>query len=198
MYHINEDQRSIQSKNMLYRALSEKLREKDFKSITIQEVVKSAQMGRSTFYRNFDHLEDVLLWKCDEAFQDLYRRILESISPRTVQAGVEKFPFVLPFFRYWHADSEIIECLVAANRIDMIFSAFENTVKKLVLKLHPAALKLSPHFEYFLAFRSGAMIRILLQWIKQNKRLSPEELYQLIKAQSEGLIPRTADVDPPE
>ncbi|XID90421.1 TetR/AcrR family transcriptional regulator [Paenibacillaceae bacterium WGS1546] len=186
MYHINEDQRSIQSKNMLYRALSNKMREKDFQSITIKEVVSEAQMGRSTFYRNFHNLESVLLWKCDETFQDLYRCILQSVSPSTVRTGADKFPFTLPFFRYWLADSEIIELLIAANRLDIIFSAFDNTMKKLVLKFNPGITKMSPHFEYFLAFRSGAMIRILLHWIHKNKDLSPEALCKLIEAQSEG------------
>jgi len=191
MYRIIDDQRSIQSKQMLYRALSDKMREKDFKSITIKEVVAGAQMGRSTFYRNFDGLEDVLIWRCDEAFQDLYHCIVQSISPENVQAGADKFPFILPFFRYWQADSEIIELLVAANRMDILFAAFEDTVKKLMAQLFPALTKPAPHFEYFLAFRSGAIIRILLQWIKNNKNLSPEQLYKLIHAQSEGLSKMT-------
>lgn len=187
MYHINQDQRSVESKNRLYRALSEMMREKNFQSITILEVVKSAQMGRSTFYRNFDNLEDILLWKCDEAFHDLFHSILESISPQTAQTGTEKFPFILPFFRYWYADSEIIELLVAANRLDVIFAAFEDTMKKLVFRFPPAMMNRSPYLDYFLAFRSGAVIRILLQWIKNKKNMTPEEMYQFFEGQSEGV-----------
>lgn len=40
MYHINDDPRSIYSKNMLYRALAEKLQEQAFPTITIKEVVQ--------------------------------------------------------------------------------------------------------------------------------------------------------------
>jgi AcrR family transcriptional regulator len=186
MYHINEDRRSILSKNILYRALSLKIREKDFRTITIQEVVQTAQVGRSTFYRNFDDLESILRWKCDETFQALYRFILDSISAQEIQPGADPFPFLLPFFRYWQADSEIIELLVAASRIDILYSAFENTLKQLVFRLNPALASRSSHFEYFLAFRSGALIHILIQWIRNRKNLSPEDMYALIKRQSEG------------
>jgi hypothetical protein len=185
MYHINEDQRSIHSKNMLYRALADKLREKDLSSITIKEVVSDAQMGRSTFYRNFHSLESVLLWKCDAAFDELYHYILRSFSPALVAS---KFPFALPFFRYWQADSEIIELLIQVNRVDIIISSFDNALKKLIKTFNPGMMDQSPHFEYFLAFRSGAMIRILFQWLNRSKDLSPEELCQLIEAQAEGIV----------
>jgi AcrR family transcriptional regulator len=186
MYHIKKDQRSILSGNMVYQALAKKMKEKEFRSITIQEVVNEAQVGRSTFYRNFDKLEDVLWWKCDEAFLGLHDYILEAMPAQTNLIGGGKFPFILPFFRYWHADSTIVELLVAANRTDLIFTAFEDTLRKLVLGLHQAMAKLFPHFEYFLAFRSGAVIRILLQWLRKGKDLTPEELSALIAAQSEG------------
>ncbi|WP_276354090.1 TetR/AcrR family transcriptional regulator [Cohnella caldifontis] len=186
MYHNNEDRRSIQSKNMLYRALSQKIREKDFRTLTIQEVVLTAQVGRSTFYRNFDDLESILLWKCNETFQSLYRFILESISAQEIRHDADPFPFLLPFFRFWKEDSEIIELLVAARRIDILYSAFENTLKQLVSRLNPALTSRSPHFEYFLAFRSGALIHILIQWIRNRKNLSPEDMYALIKLQSKG------------
>ncbi|MFC4598744.1 TetR/AcrR family transcriptional regulator [Cohnella hongkongensis] len=189
MYHINADPRSVQSKTMLYRALSQRMKEKNFQSITVKEVVHTAQIGRSTFYRNFDSLEDILQWKCDESFHALYGYIVQSIASQAVRTS-DKFPFILPFFRYWHADSEIVELLIAANRIDIVFSAFEDTMKKLVLRLRPAMTKLSPQFDYFLAFRSGAIIRILLQWIQNGKNLSPEDMHRFIESQSEGFIPQ--------
>ncbi|THF74291.1 TetR/AcrR family transcriptional regulator [Cohnella fermenti] len=187
MYRNREDQRSIQAKTRLYRALAHTMREKEFPSITIKEVVQAAQVGRSTFYRNFDHLEAILLWKCDEAFADLYRYIVQSLT-RTPADTAGKYPFILPFFRYWQEDSEIVELLIAANRIDVIVAAFETTTEKLVLALQPAVRKEAPYFDYFLAFRSGAIVHVLLHWIRHRKNLSPEQLHQFIEAQSEGLV----------
>lgn len=187
MYHIIDDSRSVQSKNMIFRALAMKIHKKDFHSITIKEVVLSAQIGRSTFYRNFDSLEDVLLWKCDETFHDLYHYILQTMKSQQSYAGSHKFPFLLPFFKFWYKDSEIIELLVAANRIDMIFTAFNQTFEKFIRNVIPQTMNRFPHFDYFLSFRSGAIISILLTWIKNQKDLSPEKLCQFIEAQSEGL-----------
>lgn len=144
-------------------------------------------MGRSTFYRNFDQLEDILLWKCDETFEELSQFIFQIVSDRENQSNHSKFPFLYPFFSYWYKNSEIIELLIAANRIDMIFTAFERALDKFMQRIVPNMMNQSPHYEYFLAFRAGAIIRILLTWIKNNKDLSPAELCEFIEAQSEGL-----------
>jgi AcrR family transcriptional regulator len=187
MYRKIEDPRSVQSKNMLYRALAQKVREKHFTSITIKEVADAAQVGRTTFYRNFDDLESVLQWKCDETFQDLSRYVFRSMFSGAKPAHTDKFPLVVPFFRYWQTDSELIETLIAARRTDMLFTAIKDAMTQFYLTWNPSIVSMHPHFDYVLAFRTGVMANLLLQWLNNNKDLSPEEMYGIIEAQSEGM-----------
>lgn len=46
-------------------------------SIKISELVEKAQIGRATFYRNFDTLEDVLHWRCDLVVAELFSYLAE-------------------------------------------------------------------------------------------------------------------------
>lgn len=65
MFHIKPDKRCEESANLLYEALIKLLKIKKLESISVQSVCKLANVSRATFYRNFDILEDILIWKCD-------------------------------------------------------------------------------------------------------------------------------------
>ena len=60
MYRIKQDQRTIRSSQLIYRALAQLMREKSFAKISVTNIVEKAQVGRTTFYRIFDEIEDVL------------------------------------------------------------------------------------------------------------------------------------------
>jgi AcrR family transcriptional regulator len=58
---MKTDRRSLRTRQMLMGALGELLREKRYDSITVQEIVDRANIGRSTFYAHFTDKDDVLV-----------------------------------------------------------------------------------------------------------------------------------------
>jgi AcrR family transcriptional regulator len=76
MYHIKNDQRAIRSTQMLYDGLARLIREKPFNTITVTDPVESAQVGRTTFYRNFDEIEDILRMSCDQTIDELITYVM--------------------------------------------------------------------------------------------------------------------------
>jgi len=183
MYHIKKDKRSIQSGNLMYEALGTLMRAKKFEDISIKELMDTAQVGRATFYRNFDIIEDILRWKCDEAFQWLYEYLVEFYKAHLSRNKQIKFSFMKPFLRYWYIHSEIIELLYQANHLDIVTSAFQDMFKKFNLHIPSSAAVITDHFDYFAALRSGVAINILIQWIKNDKDIAPDDLADLIANQ---------------
>ncbi len=178
MYHIKRDKRSIQSGQWIYEALSELLQEKSLGEITITEVVDRAKLGRATFYRNFDSLEDVLRMKCDEVFLELYHYLIDYYSNFKEEAV--KAIFLKPFLRFWYSKSSIIELLIKSNRIDIISDSFEKMLGLLMKHIDSAHKIIWQQPEYFMSLRSGIAINILIKWIKDEKSISPDELADLI------------------
>lgn len=180
MYHINKDKRSVQSRIWVYEALVDLMEEKKYDEITVSEVVEKAKLGRATFYRNFDSLDDVLRMKCDEAFNELYDYLLEYYKTNT-NKDKEKMPiFLKPFLRYWYLKSFIVELLIKANKLDILNESFTNMFKlflPLIDKSHDIIMN---HLDYFIAIRTGTAINILIQWIKNDKSLAPDDLTNLI------------------
>jgi len=71
LYHIKSDKRARTSAAMLYESLMACMEVKSFEKISITELVDRATVGRSTFYRNFDEIADILYWKCDQQLSDM-------------------------------------------------------------------------------------------------------------------------------
>ena len=81
MYHISNDKRAYQSSEMIYEALKHLMAKALFSDINVTDLVQEAKIGRSTFYRLFDAIEDVLHYKADEAYalcaQNMKRILLD-------------------------------------------------------------------------------------------------------------------------
>ncbi len=53
------DRRAIRSKRLIIEALRELILEKDYKKISVSDIVKRADIGRATFYAHFEDKEDL-------------------------------------------------------------------------------------------------------------------------------------------
>ena len=73
MYHIRNDKRCLQSAAAIAEALEHLMLRKPFTEITVSDIQRSAGIGRSTFYRHFDTINDVVEYSVDESFKELVK-----------------------------------------------------------------------------------------------------------------------------
>lgn len=77
-------------------------------------------------------------------------------------------------------DSTIIEQLLQAKRFKFLLEAFRTMLNKGISNAAEEDSVLIDHLNYFVAIRSGIAVSVLLEWIRDKKRLSPEELSLVI------------------
>ncbi|MEJ2041653.1 MAG: TetR/AcrR family transcriptional regulator [Reinekea sp.] len=68
LYRNSSDKRVQRSGRLLFEALCKLLERKNFSEIGIREITDAAGIGRATFYRNFDYVDDILKLKVDQLF----------------------------------------------------------------------------------------------------------------------------------
>lgn len=73
MYHVKNDRRCIRSAGSITKALEQLLTKKAFLDITVTDIQKTAGIGRSTFYRLFDTIDDVVTYMVDKEFEEIVR-----------------------------------------------------------------------------------------------------------------------------
>ena len=80
MFHIKPDKRSQTSANLIVEGLFECMRTKNFSEITITDLQKVSTVSRTTFYRLFDKISDVLEFQCENIFEktvlNMYKNFL--------------------------------------------------------------------------------------------------------------------------
>ena len=114
MYHIKNDKRAQASTELICAGLLACMKEKPFARITITDVQHASTVSRSTFYRNFDCLEDVLALLCDRGFQAVFTAY--NALPAAQRGNLPK-----AVFHYWFHNSAVLEALVQIHRTDILF-----------------------------------------------------------------------------
>lgn len=178
MYHISKDKRSAVSAELIYQGLLSCIKKKSFEHITISDIQKASSVARTTFYRCFDNISDVLYWKCDICFME----VLGNYSPKDFPCEID---LALHYFRYWMKHSDILELLIKINRHDIIYACHMNSAKILYDRFGSI---FDPHLSaknqrYFMYIRTGFTISILTAWLDGGCKETPEKIVEILKEQ---------------
>ncbi|MGN1142987.1 MAG: TetR/AcrR family transcriptional regulator [Anaerovoracaceae bacterium] len=176
MYHISKDKRAVQSSELIYKGLLECIKKKPFDQITVSDLQKASGVARTTFYRAFDNISDVLYWKCDTCFYD----VLGNCSPRLFR---DELDLARHYFQYWANHSDILELLIKINRQDIIYSCHMKNADILQQRFGNLPGIHMNHGDYFIAIRTGFTISILTVWLKNGRKEGADELVKIIEDQ---------------
>ena len=66
------DRRVKKSRAAIYQAFLTLLNQKSYESLTVQEIIDLADVGRSTFYAHFETKEALLEEMCQDLFQHTF------------------------------------------------------------------------------------------------------------------------------
>lgn len=185
MYHIKDDQRSFRSAEMLYDGLRKLMQVMPFSAIKVKDLVDAANVGRTTFYRNFDEIEDILRLRCDQVFDGL----IVYLIAYTQKYGDESPTALLkPLLRYFYLHSDIIELLMIAKRLDIAQASFYRVAEP--FKLHAKTLfdVEDEYIDYGLTIRIGFATSILVHWIETGKKQAPDELADRLGAMLANMV----------
>lgn len=174
MYHVSDNTRSVSSANKLYKSLLEIAVSKKVEKITIKQICDMSGVARTTFYRLFDDVEDILYWKC----QNLFYKSLNIIE---VDQFFQESDLIEPFFKYWAAHYKIIELLYSIKRIDIIYSSHQAAVKQLSIYWNYNNEDRVKYSQYFIPVRTSIVLSIMMTWIESGKKESIDELIDITK-----------------
>lgn len=175
-YHISQDKRSQKSAELVYQGLLDCLREKPFDHISVTDLQKASGVARTTFYRSFDNMSDVLYWKCDTCFHE----VLGEYRPQEFKGELD---LARHYFAYWMQHSDILELLIKINRQDIIYACHTTNADILQQRFGSLPGLSVRHADYFMSIRTGFTISILTTWLKGGRKEGLDEIMQIIREQ---------------
>lgn len=181
MYHISKDKRSIESSGWICDAVEKLLKTYVFEQLTVTLVCKEAKVGRATFYRHFDALEDVLQKKCDDAFNGLLPFLIGYRKDKQTETG-----FLKPFLNYWYQHSNIIVMIFHANQQAFFTDAFQLLLQNIQTNFGENINVADDR--YINTLRVAMMTAMLEQWVDEGLMPGPDELAEAMHEKIQRLV----------
>ena len=155
MAELKNNKKALESQKMIYKGLRRILLVKPLSEITVTDVSDECNISRTTFYRNFQNVTDVL-----EVMLDFfYNRYLENRIDEPNQ--------LLYFFQYWSYHKDLITIIATQN---------DSILKRIMKKYTDQEFD----NEYLLNIKYSIFTSLLCTWSKSKKE-TPEELYELTR-----------------
>jgi AcrR family transcriptional regulator len=171
------DARVRRTRDALGDALVALMQEKPFDTITVQDVLDRANVGRSTFYSHYSDKDDLLMSDAEEFF--------ESVSMMLSARGDTServFP-VREFFGHITEAKQFVDALVLAGKftdnLELARGLFARGIEKRLAEL-PRGQAIPENERPAIAFaQAGALLALLTWWIDRGMKQTPAEMDQL-------------------
>lgn len=164
------------SQQAILEALLFLLKEKSFQDITINEITKTAQISRCTFYRNFSNKEDILQIHIQRIWTDYKKEIMNM-----TEISMPKVSYSI--FKVMELHSSFLKILYKNKLSYLLVDHFD--IALLELFKEKRALLFNEMGEekvqYALRYSIGGFSRLAEQWILSDETISPVEMEKIMK-----------------
>ena len=171
------DARVQRTRDALGDALVALMQEKPFDTITVQDVLDRAHVGRSTFYSHYSDKDDLLMSDADEFFEQVSMGLSASgeMSQRV-------FP-VREFFSHIAEAKQFVDALSSSGKwtenMELARGHFARGIEPRLAEL-PRGQSISESERPAIAFaHAGALLSLLTWWIDRGMRQSAADMDEL-------------------
>ena len=169
------NQRKKESKRKIEKALIELLQTKELSEINVTELVKKAQINRSTFYVNYLDIYDL----ADQIKQKMFEDLLELYKEESIKK--EHSYNYLKLFIHIKENQLYYKTMFKLNFDFMNY--YDNHLEKSdMIKYYGSTKNMEYHIEFFKA----GMSAIIKKWLLNDCRESPEEMIEIINSEYKG------------
>lgn len=184
------DLRKARSRQYLADALLDLMQQKDFESISVNEIVKKARVSRSTFYFQFEDKYFFVNQIIDDVLGDLRR---ETNPSQQSEQGLEResHDYYKRHFEYIHRHARFFQTMLGRHGAPQFNKKFEEsayvTYRNIFSALEGAGLGVS--LDYFIQYIISAHIGITIKWINGGMQETPAFMAELLtKLTFHGLL----------
>ena len=162
------DRRVTKTRKAIYHAFLQLLNQKDYETITVQEIIDLADIGRSTFYSHYESKELLLDELCKKLFHHLFERD-EHLSPQDYLAHI---------FQHFKKNQDHVASLLLSKNdyfIRQLRKELEHDVYPMLadelVQSHPNI----PH-SYLKHLVVSHFIETISWWLKKGKSYTEQEV----------------------
>lgn len=170
------DRRQMKTRAAIFDALTNLLAKKRFSSITVQDVIDEANIGRSTFYSHFETKDDMLRAMCEEIFGHVFSPAPEKCSIFSHGDHYGSVAGRLAHILYHIKDSKFrVSEIIGCESGDLFLSYFKDYMKEVFRDMLPPSDDGVPQ-GYIVDFYSSAFAETVRWWLGCRESYTPEDV----------------------
>ncbi|MGK9253774.1 TetR/AcrR family transcriptional regulator [Paenibacillus humicus] len=178
------DRRQARTKQLLYEALMDLVREKGAENVTVTDIASRANINRGTFYLHYRDVPDMLQQLKDDVFSRIRAKV-EKLDIKEAWAYADRdeaYPQGVIVFDELAKHADFLRTMVGAQgdmsyalRFRELFTAHIYEKVKYV----PEGKSIMPP-DYFVAYVTSANFGFLMHWIESGMNLTSEEMARIM------------------
>lgn len=186
------DRRQQKTRAAIFTAFSTLLAEKSYSKITVQEIIDTANVGRTTFYAHFETKDDLLKALCEELFGHIISNALDCTHTHGLYSDRNAPESVFcHLLQHLQEDENNILELLSCESSELFLRYFKDSLNELIQNQFVNQNRKNntdiPQ-DFLVNHISGSFVEMVLWWIKGRMRQSPEELDQYFRAVIEPIL----------
>lgn len=195
------DRRQQKTRQAITQAFAKLMQEKNYDSITIADIIDSANIGRSTFYAHFETKEQLLKLFSGELFQELLEEETKEASHLSIEELFDKVVRGLDFEAYQKANPYNFQSmerrfmlvnLLSGENADMVLRYLKDTIKENIKEdcekgiIKDSSKKIPTDF--LIQQISSTFAESLVWWIRNERKTSSKELTSYFKSMINSFV----------
>lgn len=186
------DRRQQKTRAAIFIAFSTLLAKKSYSKITVQEIIDTANVGRTTFYAHFETKDDLLKALCEELFGHIISSAMDCAHTHGLYSD-EMAPESVFCHLLQHLqknDRNIIE-LLSCESSEIFLRYFKNSLRQLIetqFLNQNRVINTDIPQDFLINHISGSFVEMVLWWIKGRMKQSPFELDCYFRAVIEPIL----------
>lgn len=177
--HTHTDRRVARTRDLLEQALLSLIKEKPFDSISVQDIIDRANVGRATFYLHYENKED-LLGSGFAGLKEELRERQKAVRQRGGDFDERLFAFSHYLLEHAHKHHEVIPAMVGKRG----GAAIQHVLRKLLRDLMREEVKAMSAerglsalpAEATVEFLASGLFGLLVWWLNGRMKLSVDEM----------------------
>jgi AcrR family transcriptional regulator len=169
-----QDRRSQRTRHLLGEALVALIREKDYNTITVSDIIERANVGRSTFYAHYHDKDALFVGELD--------RVIEILSHRIPNQEESPFFPSLGLFRHVGEEYQLYKALLWGSGIDLLIKHLQKSLSNRIEQgLQKSGREFDIPFPILAGFIAGSFLTLLKWWLENKMIYSPEEMDRIFQ-----------------
>lgn len=179
-----KDRRVQKTQNLLREALASLIREKDYDSIVVQDVLDRANVGRSTFYTHFRDKDDLLV----SGIYDMVHLNQPREPPSSAKRYAKIIRFSLPIFEYHDRHRRTSVARMGTRGRAILHEHLRKSLAEMIADDVREALdsrrKTSRRIpaDLLIQYVASTFHLVLNWWVERRSPLSPKDINDLFRA----------------